>query len=326
MTRPADRKPRLGLFLALLILAAAGCGLTVQILPSGRVPSPTDRDKFIKVGQVNFHYTEYSGPGQKVVLIHGFASSTYTWEEVAPLLNQKGCHVLALDMKGFGWSDKPLGARYDPITLMEEVNQWLEALNLREVVLAGNSLGGAVAWLMALEHPDKVSRLVLVDAAGYPKEKPFIVKLAGMPLAGSLAKLFFGPWMVRRNLSQVMHDQSRVTPPRVQAYFDRLRTEGGLEAQIAVSRALDAKAFESYIKRIPEIKVPTLLLWGREDKWIPLETIGLRFQRELTNSTLAVLPGCGHIPQEEQPEKTSALILDFIEGRPIPDYRPPAKP
>jgi pimeloyl-ACP methyl ester carboxylesterase len=303
---------------------ATGCGLFVKLIPPGEILSRTPKDCFIEISGVRYHYTEYPGKGPVVVLLHGFASSTYTWEKVAPYLNEAGYHVLALDMKGFGWSDKPKDAKYDPYTLMHEVNQWMDALGLKDVTFVGNSLGGAIAWLMALEHPDKVGRLVLIDAAGYPMAKPFIIRMAGAPLSGIVAKLFFCRLIVKWNLKKVYDHEDWITEEQVNAYYNRLRTENALDAQIAVVRSLKVDLFEKYIKRIPTIDKKTLIIWGRNDRWIPLEEVGYKFRRDLSNSRLVVIPECGHIPQEEHPEKCARLILDFIGDKPIGDSpRPP---
>lgn len=319
-----QRKWAWAVVMPLWLFNTAGRGLFVKSIPPGEILRRTPKDRFIETGGVRYHYTEYAGKGPVVELLHGFASSTYTWEKVAPYLNEAGYHVLALDMKGFGWSDKPKDANYDPYTLMQEVNQWMDAIGLKDVTFVGNSLGGAIAWLMALEHPEKVGRLVLIDAAGYPMQKPFIIRMAGSPLSGLVAKLFFCRLLVKWNLKQVYDHEDWITEEQVNAYYNRLRTENALDAQIAVARSLEVKQFEKYIKRISTIEKKTLIIWGVNDRWIPLEEVGYRFRRNLSNSRLVVIPECGHIPQEEHPEKCARLILDFIRDQPIEDsLRPP---
>ncbi|MDZ7699166.1 MAG: alpha/beta hydrolase [Deltaproteobacteria bacterium] len=199
-------------------------------------------------------------------------------------------------------------------TLMEEVNQWMDAVGLSHVVFVGNSLGGAIGWLMALEHPDKVSRLVLVDAAGYPMKKPFPLNMARVPLSGPVIKLLFSRTLVKWTLQRVYYHDDWVTDAQVNAYFDRLRTGEGLDAQLAVARALDTNQFEAYIARIPSIEKETLLLWGENDEWIPADEVGRRFENELPHARLKVIPACGHIPQEEYPQQTAQLIMDFIQS------------
>ena len=193
----------------------------------------------------------------------------------------------------------------------------MDAMGLEEVVFVGNSLGGAVGLIMAINHPDKVGRLVLVDAGGYPMKLPTILKAARIPTAGFWVNLFYGRWLVKDNLKQVYYDDDKLTPEQIDAYYDRLRTRNGLAAMVALSRAIDFDRFGPYSERAKTLRVPSLIIWGEQDKWIPLE-MGERFDRELPNSELAVIPECGHVPQEERPEVTAELITDFIrETQPV---------
>jgi pimeloyl-ACP methyl ester carboxylesterase len=297
-----------------LVLAVSGCGLFIETIPKGEIPGKAPEDRYVMIDHVNYHYREYPGAGPDVFLLHGFASSTYTWEKVIPYLTGRGYHVWALDMKGSGWSDKPEDTKYDTVTLMEEVNRWMDVMGLKNVVFAGNSLGGAVALLMALEHPDKTDRLILIDSAGYPIRKPFVIRLAKMPFAAEIVRLFFGRWVVKRTLKEVFYNDEMITEEQIDAYFLRLSTENSLYAKTALARSLDFDALSSYTKRIPGIKNRTLILWGKDDAWIPLES-GYRFSRDLANSKLVILPECGHIPQEEKPERTAEFMIDFIEDR-----------
>ncbi len=120
-------------FLALfLVIAVSGCGFFIKTIPKGEIPGRTPEDKYIMIDNVNYHYREYPGTGRDIFLLHGFASSTYTWEKIIPYLTGQGYHVWALDMKGFGWSDKPEDAKYDAVTLMQEVNKWMDVIGLKE--------------------------------------------------------------------------------------------------------------------------------------------------------------------------------------------------
>ena len=305
------------LSLVAVLSVGGGCGLFVNTLPSGQVPDPTPYDRFIEVDGVKYHYLDHPGSGPTVFLLHGYGSSTYTWEGVVPRLAKQGYRVIALDMKGFGWSEKPAGADYAPLTLFREVNSVMEALRLKKVTFVGNSLGGMIAVLMAHEHPERIERVVLVDAAGYPMGMPLIVRFSRVPLAAGFMKLFFGRWVISWNLSEVMYEgKKRMTETQVESYFERLRSEGAINAMIALGRAVDFKDIEPYMARNSEIKMPVLIIWGEDDQWIPLK-IGLRFHREIPNSTMVILPECGHIPQEEYPDLVAGHIVNFIEGKPL---------
>jgi pimeloyl-ACP methyl ester carboxylesterase len=315
-----------GLWFMILV----GCGLIIKMwlnwrlrhsageTPKREIIAPTSEDHFVTIGQNCYHYTEYPATGKDILFIHGFASSTYTWEKVAPVLNKLGYHVWVLDIKGFGWSDKPKDTSYDILTLTEEVYQWMEAFGLNDVVLVGNSLGGGITTLMALLHPEKVGRMVLIDAAAYITKFPFILKLASFPLAAEITKLFFSHWVVKQTLCEVYHHKAWITKDQVDAYYDRLKTDNALNAQIAIVRALELERFEKYINRIPEIQSKSLIIWGEHDRWIPLSS-AYRFKAELRDATLVIIPECGHIPQEEYPDITARLIDDFIQDKPVAD-------
>jgi pimeloyl-ACP methyl ester carboxylesterase len=297
-----------------LVLAVSGCGLFIKTIPEGEMAGKAPEDRHVMIDTVTYHYLEYPGTGPDIFLLHGFASSTYTWEKVVPYLTRQGYHVWALDMKGFGWSDKPEHGQYDILTLTEEVNTWMDVMGLKDVVFVGNSLGGAIAVLMALEHPDKTGRIILIDSAGYPIKKPFVIKLAKMPFAAGSMRLFFGRWFVESTLKEVFYDDEMVTEEKIDAYFRRMCTENAVYAQAALARSIDFEALRSYTERIPGIKNRTLIIWGENDEWIPLES-GHRFNKDLSNSNLVIIPECGHIPQEEKPEQTAKLMIDFIENR-----------
>ncbi len=307
----------------LILLTSSGCGLFIKNIPPGEILNRTSNDKFITVKtggeDVNFHYLEFPGAGKDVVLLHGFASSTFTWKKLLPYLKKNDYHVLALDMKGFGWSDKPGKAKYDPITLMKEVKNWMDVMNLKDVTFAGNSLGGSIGFLMAIEYPEMIERLVLIDAGGYHVRENKFFQLS---FSSFLVKMFFSREKTKKIYGRFFYNKNRITDNMVDAYYNRLRAEGALDAQMAFTKSLSTFEAEKYVKRLPEIKQKTLIVWGRDDKWIPLE-FGYKFRRAIPNSTLVVIPECGHVPQEEYPEKTAGLIVDFIEGNPIQESSVP---
>jgi len=299
------------------------------MLPSGqgpvrRQPRHAAESRFVRVNGIQYHYVEHPGPGRDVVLLHGFASSAYTWEGVAPLLAARGFRVLVPDMKGFGWSDKPARGPYDALSLMEEVLAWMRAVGVERAALAGNSLGGTVAALAALIHPERVESLILLNALmPYDIPYPFILRLARAPMAPALASRIITRGVIRRNLHQVFFDRRKVTADKVEAYWSRLCADNGLRAQALVARALSPEPFLPYLSRVGEVRVPTLALWGAHDRWIPL-SFGLRMAREANpESRFVVLDHCGHMPQEEKPRETARLMARHLEGRKVQEARMP---
>ncbi len=281
----------------------------------GQIMKKTEFDHIIDIGGINYHYRRFPGSKKEtIVLLHGFASSTYSWERIDRRLSALGYNVYSLDMKGFGWSDKPTGADYNPETLMEEVRAWMEELGLRGVTFVGNSLGGGIASLLAFSYPDLVKSLVLIDAGGYRMRLPKILLLFKAPFAREVGRLFYGRWIVRLILKEVFYHGNWVSDEQVEEYYLRMGTYNAVGSQISFARTIDFDLYEIYMNRLSEIRQKTLILWGKEDAWIPLEH-GYRFRDALPNSILAVIPECGHIPQEEKPEIVLRLIHDFIEGK-----------
>lgn len=295
-----------------LLVNAAGCGMFTHYQPVDKVRPSSAPGRFVDVDGVRCFYQHTEGAGDKILLIHGFSDSSYTWKDLAPLLNEKGYDVWAVDMMGFGWSDKPRDADYTAPALMEGVNGFMDAVGLSRAVLAGNSLGGEVSVLLTAAHPDKVDRLILLDAGGYPFDPPFVIKLTRMPGAATLAPLVFGKYMVRDNLKQVFYDDSKVTPELVDAYYDRLRTENALYAMSMLGRKHEQEKCEAFVDAVKKVHVPTLIIWGQDDPWIPVN-LAERFHKEIPGSELVILNECGHTPQLELPKETAGAMLDFLE-------------
>jgi pimeloyl-ACP methyl ester carboxylesterase len=248
------------------------------------------------------------GEGTPVVLLHGLASSIYTWKDVLPVL---AAHhdVIAIDLPGFGGSaipDRPRGE-----TLFQAVLGLLDRLGVRRASFVGNSLGGAVAGAIAARAPERVDRLVLIDAAGYnfaPADRPFVLRLsAGVPALVAEA-LPVRP-MVTVSLRQVFHDDALVTPDRVAEYVAPLRRPGATAAVRTL--LLDGEAL-GYPAIVRAIRAPTLVIWGRYDAWIPVRDAE-RFQADIPGARVALLDA-GHMPQEERPAETAALIAAFLGG------------
>ena len=167
--------------------------------------------------------------------------------------------------------------------------------------------------ILALDHPEKVGRLVLVDAGGYPPDKKDFISavFAYMPFPGFWVKLGFNRWMVKWGLRKAFYDPEKITDARIDAYFDRLRTKGGIESIVAQALSIDAELSLTYAGRIRDIKQETIIIWGRNDGWIPLK-YGCRFNQEIKRSALFVISQCGHVPQEEKPDEFVRILYHFL--------------
>lgn len=265
--------------------------------------------KFADLGDLKIHYQEF-GSGKPLVLIHGYGSSTYSWKDVVEPL-AKTNRVIALDLKGFGFSDKPEGD-YSRVAQAEVVARFLEKLRIEKAWIAGNSMGGEIAANLAIRHPDKIYGLVLIDSAGIriPGKSSVAPWYTTAPVVGPFltAVALTSDGIVKQGLEKSFFDDSLVTSERVAAYSLPLTTRSGQAAAIAARRQFSEGNIES---KLGSISAPTLLIWGRHDEIIPLDS-GERMKRLIPGSELVVLEKCGHVPQEEMPEKVVKLVTEFI--------------
>ena len=251
-----------------------------------------------------------TGIGPHVVLIHGFGSSIWTWKDVIPDL-ARDHDVVALDLPGFGASDQPRDLSF--ASLPRSVLGVMDALGIPRATLVGNSLGGATSVDVAVHHPERVLSLVLVDSAGYnlaAGDRPFFVRLAGSRAGPLLERLPLRRFLVRRALAQVFHDPALVTAERVEEYLAPIARPGALAALRSLNASGDGVA-ALFAARVGDVAVPTLIVWGSDDRWIPLEQ-GRRFEAAIRGSRLLVIPECGHMPQEERPAELLAAVRRFL--------------
>ncbi len=265
--------------------------------------------RFADIGGVKIHYQE-KGAGTPLVLIHGYTSSVYSWKDVFEQLSQK-YRVIAIDLKGFGFSGKPDGD-YSRRAQSEIVNELLEHLKIEKAWIAGNSMGGETALNLALNHPEKVLGLILIDSAGVkiPGRETLAPWYLEVPLLGqALTSLALtSDKLVRDGLKKSFYDDSKITDERVGFYYQPLKTRSG---QLAAREARTQSSLYPVEDEINKINTPTLLIWGAEDELIPLEA-GRRMNSLIKNSKLVVFENCGHIPQEEMPEKVLSEMTNFI--------------
>jgi len=247
------------------------------------------------------------GRGSPVVLVHGFGSSAYTWRHVIPGLAARHS-VAVLDLPGYGASELP--GEPNPALLTEAVAGVLERMG-SPACLVGSSLGGALAALVASRRPELVERLVLVDAAGYrlrPDERPLPVGLASGRLVALLACLPLRRIATWWTLRQVFAEPGLVTAEMIDEYAAPFFRRGAIEYQ----RRLLGSATPGDLSRLLEaIRCPALVVWGSEDRWIPVED-GHRFAADLSDARVVVLEQCGHLPHEERPEEFLAALEDFL--------------
>jgi pimeloyl-ACP methyl ester carboxylesterase len=305
------RELRATLGLAALALALGSCGLSAGDATDGPYARLGPPDAPVKL------FYEERGKGSPLLLIHGFGASTYTWRHVAPKLAETH-RVIAVDLKGFGQSDKPFDSRYSVFDQAELLAELIEEKDLRDLTLVGHSFGGGVALLLALEANQRlegrISRLVLLDSIAYPQNIPVFFRLLDVPLVSQLGVRMVPPTVQTRVALRIAYfDDSKIDPEEVEAYAAPLKTAAGKHAMIHSARQIVPEDIAELSERYKTIELPTLILWCDHDRIVPLE-VGLKLRRTLPNSSLRLVEDCGHMPQEEQPELTLQLLKDFIGG------------
>jgi pimeloyl-ACP methyl ester carboxylesterase len=308
----------LKLLLIPTLLVLHGCssmGITAQPLSELTEKYTDETSKFMAVDNLVMHYQD-QGTGPTLVLLHGVASSLQTWDGWVERLADD-YRIIRIDLPGHGLTGSdPSVERYDTAYMVDKLEKFLNKLKIDDIYIAGNSLGGYVAWNYALHRPDRVKKMVLLDAAGFPQDLPFIMNLAAMPVIGGMSSLMMPKFIVGMNISAAYGDDDKVDDKLVQRYFDLTMREGNREALVKVFRTMKEQSSNPHLgKRIKEINVPTLLMWGDQDEWVPLEILA-QFEEALENSQTIVYEGVGHMPMEELPVQTARDAHSFfLQGK-----------
>ena len=253
-----------------------------------------------------------------IVLVHGYGGSSFSWRYWTPLL-AKRAHIMLVDMKGFGSAPKPDDDRYGPGHQAELIYRLILQADLQRVTLIGHSLGGGVALGVALRlldsEPGRLKRLILVASAAYKQRLPPFVALAKYRRLASTALRILGTrFVIRHVLKSIVFDASRVSDDQVLGYAKPLSSLEAHRALIDTALAIVPPNLGEMTARFEELDVPTLILWGRQDRVVPL-WVGERLADQLPDASLEVLENCGHLPAEELPEESWEVLRRFLDHR-----------
>jgi len=282
---------------------------------SRKVIFHSDHSQFVDVDGVRVHYQEAGHPAAPaLVLIHGFASSTLVWSKVFLKLAYAGFRVIAVDMLGFGYSAKPRNGEYTIRGQAKLLIGLLDALGIPRALLVGSSYGGAVAATCALDYADRVEKLILVGTVNNNRPLAFkLMRVFGSPLFGDVfSPLLIGSRRLLRHRMKRVYDRHAwvLDERRVDARHLPLRAASTQRALIRTVRRWDAERISRDAHLIDK---PTLLLWGENDREIPLAD-GERLHTEIPGSRLIVFLNCGHLPHEEYPDAFTNLVTDFCRA------------
>lgn len=291
----------------LIALAAGACRATA-IPEERRYPAGTPFRTEIRVVDGTRLRVIDTGRGAPVLFIHGLGASLYSWRHALGPVAGAGYRAIAFDNRGFGFSDKP-ATGYSAAAYVRLVVSLLDSLGVPEAVLVGHSMGGTIAAEVALAHPDRVRGLVLIDAAGYGVRWPNLLKVVRWPVVGGIATAFRAKWITGRFLRSAYADPSKVTDADLEQYYAPVPEPAYGRALRGVLREF---RFDSLVGRLGAIEAPTLVVWGAEDRWIPVRD-GSRLAGELPRAVFTVIPRVGHAPAEESPDEVNRLLIAFLQ-------------
>lgn len=261
---------------------------------------------FVDVDNVHVRY-RVVGEGPAVVLIHGYGASSDAWLGVMPKLAARGLRVVAVDLKGFGWTSRPEGD-YGPAAQAEMVWRVLDKLKIVDAAIVGHSWGSSVALAMAESQPARVRRVALYDAYVYDDQVPSFFRWAQKPGIGEVLFGLYYKERIEDRAPLAYYDARWITQKRVDWVETELSRPGTVAAALATARG---HHFEALHEQIASITKPVLLMWGEQDQVTPLR-FGQRLSHELANAKLVVYPRCGHIPMVEAEHQSTRDLGEFL--------------
>lgn len=279
--------------------------------------------QYVQISPGTIIHIRDEGPreGFPIVLMHGSNASLHTWEPWVERLKSR-YRLITFDFPGHGLSGPVPSRDYSSDAYVAITAGVVANLGLERFAIGGNSMGGGVAWRYAAANPSKVAALILVDAAGQPPSKPngsmpLGFRIANTPIVRDVAAAVTPRALLESSFKQSVSVQAIATPAMIDRYWELLRYPGNREATLDRFAGYRPSARTN---ALAGIRVPTLILWGRDDKVIPVTSAGW-FAARLPNARLTILDGVGHIPMEEAPDRSLAPVLALLDS--LPDVRSP---
>ena len=264
---------------------------------------------FISIDGINVHYRDV-GKGEAILLIHGTGASLHTWEKWIDILSP-GYRVISFDLPGFGLTGPDPNHNYQISRYTAILDSLMFKLKVDSFHIAGNSLGGLVAWRYTTQFPQKILTLNLIDAAGLPqpgKKPPFIFQLAKLPVLSTLMQKVTPKSIIENSMLDVYKNDNLVTEKLIDRYFELSLREGNRTAFVKRMSQLNEKLDINDLKKI---NAPVLIQWGKDDRWIPLAK-GYEFKKIIPKAELKIYDS-GHVPMEENPMETVEDYMIFLK-------------
>jgi pimeloyl-ACP methyl ester carboxylesterase len=298
--------------LALIVVAAFAVGFRLDIPVDDLKPRyATGPSRFVELDGLAVHYRDQGPRGAPaLLLLHGSAASLHTWEGWEARLKNE-FRVVSVDLPAHGLTGPwPKDGDYSLDAYARFVDRFADRIGLQRFALAGNSMGGTIAWTYAGRHPQRVEKLILLDAAGYPRaDTQRFFGLARLPASEFLLRWFAPRFVVAMTVRSVHADAAKVDDALIDRYRDLVLREGNRAATMA-----RLKAFKPDLALLRKLDMPVLVMWGGKDR-IVLPAEAFRFHNDIRDATLKIYADLGHVPMEEDPERTAADARKFLLRR-----------
>ena len=300
-------------FLAIIVVALFGYrDIPLEDLKTKYAQVPSS---FISADEMDVHFRDEGDRTDSipVVLIHGTGSSLHTFNDWATQL-KRDYRVVRMDLPGYGLTGPFPDRSYSIDNYVDFLKHFLTSLGIKKCVLGGNSLGGGIAWNFTSKYPEMVDKLILIDASGYPskaKSVPVAFKIAKIPVIKNIFTFITPRFVAKSSLENVFADKTKVTDELIDRYFQLTLREGNRQAFID---KLGTKKNTATYHDIKLIKQRTLVLWGDQDKLIPVEK-AYQFHDDLPNDTLVIMKNVGHVPMEESPDLSLEAVIAFLKNK-----------
>ena len=267
--------------------------------------------KRIQVDDLELHYLE-AGSGPALLLLHGWPTSSYLWRHCMPEMAQTH-RVIALDLPGFGDSSKPLDASYSFSFHARVLNGFCDALGLQDVGLAVHDLGGPIGLFWAIENPQRLRQLALLNTVVYPQMSWAVIVFVAMCRLPGARSWLTSPAGLRFSMRFGVSDKAGLSEETIRCYQAPFASQQARKALAKTAYGLHPKGFATLAEKLSQLTCPVRIIYGRDDRILPdVAKTMTRVQRDLPQAVATSLPNCGHFLQEDRAEEVGSLLADFF--------------
>lgn len=274
-------------------------------------------DKYVTINNIKTRYWQLGDKGSPILLIHGFAGSVEHWMENIEAL-AKHYKVYAVDMIGFGFSDKPQDIKYTPVVFTEFIKAFLDYHKLNKINMVGHSFGGAIALHFAIKYPQLIDKLTLVSSAGLGNDLPLHFRLLTLPIIGRILLGMKSKTAIAKALRHHVYNPKTLSQNFINRMCEVFKQPRFSKTMHKILRTyanfcgIRPEATKDIIAALPNIKIPTLIIWGQEDNLLPVKHAYFA-AKKIPNAKLHIFKYCRHLPQFEYSQDFNKQVLKFID-------------